>query len=110
MYTAQKYYISDNYPNGLLLHCGDCPQLPAIEHRTFIGSCYTVNQARTVAAMHFSGVNECSICLNAAPPAVQKAPRTGKANTVALTSSKKPERKIPEKKYQPMKHLNIWQQ
>lgn len=108
MYTAKKYYISDHYPHGVLLHCSNCPHLPAIEQRTFIGSCYTVNQARTVASMHFSGVSECPFCLDAALPSVQKAPRTSKARTVVLTPPKRPERKVPEKKYQPVKHLSTW--
>lgn len=60
---ANKYYVSDHARNGLLLHREGCTQLPSIEARVFIGSCYSRKQALTVAQGQYQQVQYCPRCM-----------------------------------------------
>lgn len=64
MYKAMKFYVSDHSTGGLLLHRMDCPQLPSETRRAFIGSCYTINQALSVARISYTGVMACPFCVS----------------------------------------------
>lgn len=69
MLKARKYYVCVNGDNGALLHCEGCNLIPkAIDDRTFIGTCYTVNQALTVAIINRNNVNLCPVCLRKTSP------------------------------------------
>jgi len=64
MLKAKKYYVGNHEDNGLLLHCEGCNLIPeSIKRRRFIGTCYTVNQAMTVALVHHRDVKRCPACL-----------------------------------------------
>lgn len=64
MLKAKKYFVGNHHDNGFQLHCEGCKLIPvAKEQRTFIGTCYTVNQAMTVALVHHRKVKRCSLCL-----------------------------------------------
>jgi len=121
MLTAQKYYVSDHHENGVLLHRAGCDLLPgAIDSRTFIGTCYTVHQALTVAAVHYRGVKPCPICSKKpdAPPAeiieewvelaVKKRPSLSRPKKPVATSSP-PEKNGPakQKKVSPSRRIVV---
>lgn len=64
MLKPQKYYLSGHSGNVTLLHCAGCSLIPkSLKKRTFIGTCYTVNQAMTVAATRHSDVQKCMTCV-----------------------------------------------
>ncbi|WP_333715601.1 hypothetical protein [Pantoea eucrina] len=100
MYKAMKFYVSDHFPSGLLLHRIDCPQLPSIEERTFIGSCYTLNQALTVAGIHFAGVKVCPFCIS------KPDEKEGQNEYLVLNTPKKPKKPAEKKIFRPVKHLD----
>jgi len=95
-----KYFVSDHFPSGLLLHRIDCPQLPSLEERTFIGTCYTLNQALTVASMHFSGVKVCPFCI------AKPDEKEGQEEYLILNTPKKPKKPADKKIFRAVKHLD----
>jgi len=108
MYTALKYYVSDNNPEGLLLHRADCAHLPDQAARVFIGSCYSLNQARTVAAANFKGVKPCPHCV--AKPEVKAKPATKVRRAVNIAAKISKENKpVVEFKscVSPVRHMAV---
>lgn len=88
MSKAIKFYVSDHGSSGLLLHRTDCKQLPVQEYRAFIGSCYSLVQALSVAKRSYTGVTPCPYC------AVLPDINTAKSDAAVLLSiAKKPNKK-----------------
>jgi len=88
MYSAIKFYVSDHGNSGLLLHRIDCSRLPAKEGRTFIGSCYSLLQALSVAKRSYKGVMPCPYC--ATLPEINAAESDA---SVLLNTARKPQKK-----------------
>lgn len=81
MLKAMKYYISNHYESGTLLHREGCNLIPkSLDDRTFIGTLYTALQAMTVALQHHHEVGRCLVCL--------KQPNNGQADAIEEGSIK----------------------
>lgn len=107
MYKAVKYYISNHHLQGLLLHRSNCAHLPAVDSRTFIGSCYTLNQALTVSAAHFKGVAACPLCSNEKDTSVLKEKKLPRKDII-LQPAAKPAKDRQPKSLTPVRHLTCW--
>lgn len=103
MYKPVKYYISEHQPNGLFLHRIDCTQLPPIESRVFIGTCYTLNQALSVSAVHFKQVNPFPFCIKDTDERDVRL----KKKDVLLPAPTKPKKLKEERNIQPVKHMSF---
>ncbi|WP_052722491.1 hypothetical protein [Pantoea anthophila] len=88
MSKAIKFYVSDRGSSGLLLNRTDCKQLPDKQYRAFIGSCYSLVQALSMAKRSYTEVGPCPYCV------VLPDIKTAKSDASDLFSiAKKPNKK-----------------
>lgn len=103
MYKSIKFYVSDHFLDGLILHAEKCKYLPDTESRAFIGSCYSPRQAMTVASSQYTNVRYCPYCLNEKKDS-QTSPVKLQTAYPDLCKSKKPKRN-PVNKVEAVKHF-----
>ncbi|KAA5972587.1 hypothetical protein [Pantoea sp. M_9] len=116
MLKPVKYFVSDHALSGFLLHRAGCLHLPAANARTFIGSCYSKEQALSVSQTNYRGVKLCLDCLipmetaSFLPPAVksgskkkQKTSPKEKAEMIYLPAERKSRKRIM--KVKAVRHL-----
>lgn len=103
MQEAIKYYVSDHVGYGLLLHVQSCKFLPPTDSRAFIGSCYSSNQACTVAAAQYAGVKHCPHCIPLMPQ--PKVKSLNQSKVLITCEAKKPQRKVKAKLVKAVRHF-----